>query len=199
MTACPEGIQADIPKTTFESRASQSTLQISAPAQSQGPRLDDELYPLDLTDEVATGLFLGGAAVDDMLDLPAVLSFTADSHGFDAVVTLSAWVSPLGWGVPEYRYGLTDAQLTSADALAVVDAARWAHQRRGKGQRILIRSQAGLNRAGLVAGLVLILDGAAPGEALAALRRGRSPHALTNLWFLDWFENEAVAVLQRPA
>ena len=149
MTVCPRSIQVDIPKTTFESRASQSTLQISAPAQSQGPRLDDELYPIDLTDEVATGLFLGGTDVDEMLDLPAMLSFTADSHGFDAVVTLSAWVSPLGWGVPEYRYGLPDTHLTPADALAVVDAARWAHQRRGRGQRILIRSQAGLNRAGL--------------------------------------------------
>lgn len=49
--------------------------------------------------------------------------------------------------------------------------------------------QAGLNRSGLLTGLALVLDGMAPVDAIALLRRQRSPMVLCNDVFENWLLN----------
>jgi len=78
---------------------------------------------------------------------------------------------------------------------AVIDAAEWAHGLWRRGQRVLIRCQAGLNRSGLVTALVLLLDGWDPADAIEEIRTRRSPWALCNQQFADWLLDEAPSAL----
>lgn len=70
--------------------------------------------------------------------------------------------------------------------------AQWVNVCRKTGP-VLVHCQAGLNRSGLVAGLALVLEGKAPGDAIALLREKRSPAVLCNPVFAAWLESAEVA------
>jgi hypothetical protein len=56
--------------------------------------------------------------------------------------------------------------------------------------RTLVHCQAGLNRSGLLAGLALVLKGDDPAEAIAKLRKNRTPAVLCNKKFEGWLLNQ---------
>jgi hypothetical protein len=148
--------------------------------------------------EILPGLFMGGTADDDVVQIPAMrrAEFGA-RHEYDAVVTLYAWAQPVPWEVEELRYGFGDGALAGVDLERVVQAARWARERWQAGDRVLIRCQAGLNRSGLVTALVLMLDGYRAEEAIELIRQRRSRWALCNDAFVQWLCSAASGVVEK--
>jgi hypothetical protein len=149
----------------------------------------------ELWTEIAPGLFVGGTADEDhvgvgrdykggrFFEIHEDAEITTEE--FDAVVTMYAWARPVDWGVEELRWGIYDSPTRGIDLDSMADTVAWAHRRWKAGKRVLIRCQAGLNRSSLVAALVLVRDGVEPGEAIAKIRRTRSPRALFNPKFVE--------------
>lgn len=71
------------------------------------------------------------------------------------------------------------------DPFQVVELAEWVRVEREKGPT-LVHCQAGLNRSGRVAAVVLMLDGLTADEAIGTLRDKRSPAVLCNPAFERW-------------
>lgn len=151
-------------------------------------------WPEYAPDEILPGLFQGGTEDLDVVMFGA-RQRTRGDYPFDVVVTLYADANPAPWGVEEIRFGFYDANLTSADARRVIRVARDAHRRWRRGDQVLIRCQAGVNRSGLVTALVLMLEGYTAADAIDLIRRRRSPHVLSNRHFERWLRNNAAEVL----
>lgn len=85
----------------------------------------------------------------------------------------------------------TQLAITMADALGEVDGnqivaiATWVNACRASGPT-LVHCQAGLNRSSLVIATALMLEGMAAADAIALLRRRRSPAVLCNPSFEAW-------------
>lgn len=157
-----------------------------------------------LWNEVAPGLWVGGT--DDNDTVATARPSVSTWHGFavrgkaditkddfDAVVTLYAWARPVDWEVAELRWGIYDTEFDHAELESLNDTVDWAWRRWKKGQRVLCRCQAGLNRSSLVAALVLVKDGWEPAEAIDAIRKNRSSKALFNGSFEALIRDAALA------
>ena len=142
-------------------------------------------------DEIVPGLFMGGTADNDTVDVARGLHQGAATNDFDAVATLYAWARPADWGTEELRYGFMDGGLDLTTIRSVVSTAIWVHERWKAGSKVLVRCQAGLNRSGLVTALVLMLEGHTALEAIELLRTRRSPWVLCNNDFVQWLIEEA--------
>lgn len=150
--------------------------------------------------EIQPGLWLGGTPDDEWLGGPVGWDHgwvERDGRPFDAVVTLFGLAEPFGWGVEELRYGFGDGDIDLVDLTAVQRCAEWAFERWQAGQRVLIRCQAGWNRSGFVAALVLVLAGWEPAEAVDLLRQRRSPNVLCNREFEQWVIEHGDSVRRR--
>jgi hypothetical protein len=152
-----------------------------------------------LWSEIMPGLSQGGTADEDVLGVmarhnsvhygtavdPVDTAPYLTSEMFDAVVTLYVCARPVGNGIEEYRWHIFDDPDVpfECETESMQDVVRWAHRRWQAGKRVLIRCQAGLNRSGLVAALVLVRSGLTPQEAIDKLRRQRSNRVLFNKEF----------------
>ncbi len=76
-----------------------------------------------------------------------------------------------------------------SDLQAIV---RMAHAEWKRGQRVLIRCQAGMNRSGLIMALILIREGYTAEDAIDLIRAKRSKHALFNGRFEKWLKEASV-------
>jgi hypothetical protein len=105
---------------------------------------------------------------------------------FDSVYTFYADAEPADWFVKEIRYPFYDSDLGNALGdveVELMDVVRMASKDWTNGKKVLIRCQAGLNRSGLVMGLVLIRAGYTGAEALHLMRSGRSEWCVCNKSF----------------
>ena len=55
----------------------------------------------ELYSEILPGLFMGGTADDDVINVAKPLSKVSDEQGFDSVVTCYSWAQPMSWYVHE--------------------------------------------------------------------------------------------------
>lgn len=117
--------------------------------------------------EVADNLFLGSQRA------------LVDPSRYDAVVTLHGSLSPAPALIAERRWHIHGSELPDVDALLATVGFVFYHWRLLE-KRVLVRDQAGLNRAGLVVARTLISDCVEPVEAIEMVRRARSPYALCN-------------------
>jgi hypothetical protein len=111
-------------------------------------------------------------------------SITLDD--FDSVYTFYADAEPADWFVKEIRYPFYDTDLGGALGnieVELKDIVRMASNDWASGKRVLIRCQAGLNRSGIVMGLVLIRAGYTGEEAIHLMRSGRSEWCVCNKSF----------------
>lgn len=136
-------------------------------------------------DEVYPGLYVGGHDAQAGVDCKV-----ADQ--FDLVVSL---YERYGWGPGEGVVHLThrmmDGELEEGHHSRLHELAehvQWAIER---GEKVLVRCQAGLNRSSLVAALALIKIGLAPEEAIQRIRTHRSPYALFNQHFETYLRSLA--------
>ena len=157
---------------------------------------DEEPWPAYAPDEIVPGLFQGGTEDHDVVMVGAQQRLRG-SFPFDVVVTLYADANPAPWGVEEIRFGFYDSQLSSADAARVLRVARDVHRRWSRGDRVLIRCQAGVNRSGLVTSLVLMLEDYSACEAIDLIRRQRSPWVLNNTDFEEWLLTAAPSLIHQ--
>lgn len=142
--------------------------------------LNDNLYS-----EILPGLFMGGTADEDVVNVPKQLRNLDEQIPFDSVVTCYSWAQPMGWHVHENRFGFADGLIEESTFQKLVSIAHWLHKEWKSGKRCLIRCQAGWNRSGLCTALVLLTEGYTPQEALTLIRSKRSPQALSNKHFVD--------------
>ena len=140
-------------------------------------------WPDTAPTEILPGLWQGGTSESSHLGMPTKADHYRGKRPFDLIVTLYADAQPAPWGVEEIRYGFPDGELKPRDLDRVRRIAAYAGRRWKAGDRVLIRCQAGVNRSGLVVGLVLREQGMSPSTALAHMRGARSAWVLSNEYF----------------
>ena len=142
-----------------------------------------------LWSEILSGLWLGGTDDFDTIDFTARLVGPRDISklDFDTVVTLYAYARPVDWFVEEMRYAFYDEETASKwsnfDEQALMRAAKFAHEQWKANNKVLVRCQAGINRSGLVMGIVLMLEGYTADQAITLMRTKRSSAVLLNKSF----------------
>lgn len=158
----------------------------------------DDTWPDYAPDMILPGLFQGGTEDDEVIGYPAPDHHYAGLAGrpdtafpFDLVVTLYGDAQPAPWGVREVRFGFPDGPLSEFSTGHALELALQTHAAWRRGQRVLIRCQAGVNRSGLVSALVLMVEGYTADEAIALLRCRRSAVVLSNRHFERWLLTQA--------
>lgn len=141
--------------------------------------IDTELYS-----EILEGLYMGGTADDDVVDVAKPLRNLGEVQEFDSVVTCYSWAQPMSWYVHENRFGFADGPMDDKTFAKVDELATWLHSEWKAGKRCLSRCQAGLNRSGILVARILMKDGYSADEAINLIRKKRSPHALFNQDFV---------------
>ena len=141
--------------------------------------IDTELYS-----EILPGLFIGGTADDDVINVAKPLRNLNEVQPFDSVVTCYSWAQPMSWYVHENRWGFADGPLDEKTFTKVDELATWLHSEWKLGRTCLARCQAGLNRSGILVARILMKDGYSADEAINLIRQKRSPHALFNQDFV---------------
>jgi protein-tyrosine phosphatase len=82
--------------------------------------------------------------------------------------------------VEEMRFGFYDSDVDHINREALASAVGFARRKWQAGKKVLIRCQAGLNRSGLTAALVLMQSGYTADEAITLLRDKRTKYVLCN-------------------
>lgn len=142
---------------------------------------DDDV---DLYSEITTNLWQGGTGqYETTYQGNKRLPVMNEPKQFDVVVSLNAYALPVGWLVKELRFGFADGPLDLGLIAEVEQVADWAYAEWKKDQRVLVRCEAGLNRSGLVNGLILMRDGMSAEDAIALIREKRNRFALNNAEF----------------
>jgi hypothetical protein len=147
-------------------------------------------YPKDLWSEVLPGLWQGGTDDNDVFDQLEKPMITKKQ--FDLVVTAYSLANPVDWFVKELRFGFYDSDMRDFDPSDLQAIVRMAHAEWKRGQRVLIRCQAGMNRSGLIMALILIREGYTAEDAIDLIRAKRSKHALFNGRFEKWLKEASV-------
>ena len=144
------------------------------------------MYPTSLYSNIFANLFMGGTADEDVIHFSQKDFGPRNDLPFDAIVTMYAWARPADWQIQEFRYGVPDAKIEDIDLDRLREAVNFADYHLQKGDRVLIRCQAGLNRSGLVTALVLIKQGYSAQSAIEMIRKFRGEDALFNHNFVNW-------------
>ena len=142
--------------------------------------------PREAWSEVAPGLWMGGHeyVAGDGISTRAIVT-----DEFDVVYSLTSkeGYGP-GSGVEHHVLRVPDDALTGQQILAVEEFASSAASDYAAGRRVLVRCWAGMNRSGLVVAEVLIQSGYTATDAIAMIRKQRSPAALNNESFVAYLE-----------
>lgn len=147
----------------------------------------DNYYESDpLYTEILSGLFLGGTANSDTIFTPADERKAFDDLSFQSVITMFYAANPAGFNSHEMRYHIIDGSLDSVDMDRLGEIVSWGHSRWLRGDRILVRCQAGINRSALVAGLILIKEGYSASAAIELIRTKRFSYCLSNNYYEKW-------------
>ncbi|MBS2538160.1 dual specificity protein phosphatase family protein [Catenulispora sp. NF23] len=142
--------------------------------------------PREAWSEVVPRLWMGGHeyVAGDGTSRRAVV---ADE--FDVVYSLT---SHEGYGpdpgVAHHVLRVSDNALTAEEIRAVEEFAASAASDYAAGRQVLVRCWAGMNRSGLVVAEVLIQSGYTAADAIAMVRKQRSPAALNNESFVGYLE-----------
>ena len=155
--------------------------------------------PTSLYSEILTNLFMGGTDDNDVIHLPANPYTRRNDLPFDSILTMYAWARPADWKVQEYRYGVPDARISDMDLSRLRQAVNWGYKQWKKGDRVLVRCQAGLNRSGLVTALILIKNGMSPEDAIRTIRKNRADIALFNEHYVNWLMTSGEAFINQPS
>lgn len=144
-----------------------------------------KFLPEDVWTEILPRLWQGGTQDDDTLDHlneePRIqLSM------FDTVVTLHAWSNPVDWHVREIRQTFQDGGMDELDINDVWFLARQVYAEWMQGRRVGVRCLSGLNRSGLIVGLVLMLAGHTADDAIRLMRQKRHKNVLCNPNYEEW-------------
>ena len=147
--------------------------------------MEDNDY-LPLYSEILPGLFMGGTADQDVVDIAKPLRNLNEVQKFDSVVTAYSWAQPMSWYVHENRFSFADGPMDEPTFLKIKELAGWLHSEWKLGRKCLSRCAAGWNRSGIILALVLMREGYTADQAIVLIREKRSPNALNNSDFVIW-------------
>lgn len=142
----------------------------------------------ELYSEILPNLFISGTSDEDVVQRGKSLRQLAQPPLFDSIVCLYSHANASGYYVREQRYGIADAELDEDSKPEIRQLATWLYSEWKSGKRVAAKCQAGWNRSGLVAALVLLQDGYTADEAIALIRKKRSPNALCNPHFVAYIQ-----------
>jgi protein-tyrosine phosphatase len=142
---------------------------------------------------------MGGTDDNDVIHLPANPYTRRDDLPFDSIVTMYAWARPADWKVQEYRYGIPDARISDMDLSRLRQTVNWGFKQWQKGDRVLVRCQAGLNRSGLVTALILMKSGLSAEVAIRTIRKNRADIALFNEHYVRWLMTQGEEFINQPS
>lgn len=147
----------------------------------------DNYYESDpLYTEILPGLFLGGTANSDTIFTPAEGRKSFDDLSFQSVITMFYAANPPGFNSHEMRYHIVDGPLDTVDMVRLGEIVSWGHSRWSRGDRVLCRCQAGVNRSALTASLILIKEGYSALDAIELIRTKRFSYCLSNGYYEKW-------------
>jgi protein-tyrosine phosphatase len=160
---------------------------------AKDPFAGDEI-DLPLWSEILPNLWQGGTADNDKVgDRSVKYSIPAiTARDFNSVYTFYAFANPVDWMVKEYRFGYYDSPDTDFPIAEFKRIVKMAHDDWKRGEKVLIRCQAGLNRSGIITALVLIRDGYTAREAIDLMRETRHEYVLFNKHFEQWLLKQPV-------
>jgi protein-tyrosine phosphatase len=141
-----------------------------------------------LFSEILPNLFISGTLDEDVVQRGKSLYSLAQPAPFDSVVCMYGHANPIGYYVREQRYGIADAELNEDSKPEIRQLATWLFSEWKSGKRVAAKCQAGWNRSGLIAALVLLQDGFTADEAISLIRERRSPNALCNQHFVNYIK-----------
>lgn len=142
----------------------------------------------NLYSEILPNLFISGTLDEDVVQRGKSNFSLAQPAPFDSVVCMYGHANPIGYYVREQRFGIADAELDEESKPEIRQLAQWLHSEWKMGKRAAAKCQAGWNRSGLIAALVLLHEGFSSDEAIALIRERRSPNALCNPHFVRYIE-----------
>lgn len=145
----------------------------------------NDWLPEAVWSEILPGLWQGGTDDEDTMAHHVAEPVITSEH-FDTVVTLHAWSNPVDWHVREIRQAFHDGGVEELNVDDLWFLARQVFAEWKQGRRVLVRCLSGLNRSGLVLGMVLLLEGLSAEQAIALMRERRHRHALCNPDFEAW-------------
>jgi protein-tyrosine phosphatase len=140
----------------------------------------------NLYSEILPNLFISGTLDEDVVQRGKSIYSLAQPAPFDSVVCMYGHANPIGYYVREQRFGIADAELDEDSKPEIRQLAQWLHSEWKSGKRVAAKCQAGWNRSGLIAALVLLHEGYSSDEAIALIREKRSPNALCNPHFVKY-------------
>lgn len=166
---------------------------------------DDVLFNWERPDppwpatELVERLWLGGTPRTDVVVSPGCVASpwrpSAHAGHVDACLTMTPIAGPAGDGVVELRVPLKDRDDETLNLGLLRETIDWVVARHRRGDRVLVRCHAGLNRSGLVAvpALTWIDEDLSFDSALALARSRRHPTVLCRPHFAV-----AARALSRP-
>ena len=138
----------------------------------------------NLYSEILPNLFISGTLDEDVVQRGKSNLSLAQPAPFDSVVCMYGHANPIGYYVREQRFGIADAELDDESKPEIRQLAQWLHSEWKMGKRVAAKCQAGWNRSGLIAALVLLQEGFTSDDAISLIRQKRSPNALCNPHFV---------------
>lgn len=153
--------------------------------------------PKELNSEIMPRLFMGGTHDDDVIFNQANDDFKITKKHFDAVITMYSWAHPVDWHIQEMRYGIPDTHIKDFDLSKIFEIAYWGYKKWSKGEKLLVRCQAGLNRSGLITALILMINGLDAKSAINQIREKRTELALFNHNYVDWLMENGQEFVQK--
>lgn len=138
----------------------------------------------NLYSEILPNLFISGTLDEDVVQRGKSTLSLAQPAPFDSVVCMYGHANPIGYYVREQRFGIADAELDEESKPEIRQLAQWLHSEWKMGKRVAAKCQAGWNRSGLIAALVLLQEGFTSDDAISLIRQKRSPNALCNPHFV---------------
>ena len=138
----------------------------------------------NLYSEILPNLFISGTLDEDVVQRGKSTLSLAQPAPFDSVVCMYGHANPIGYYVREQRFGIADAELDEESKPEIRQLAQWLHSEWKQGKRVAAKCQAGWNRSGLIAALVLLQEGFTSDDAISLIRQKRSPNALCNPHFV---------------
>lgn len=138
----------------------------------------------NLYSEILPNLYISGTLDEDVVQRGKSTLSLAQPAPFDSVVCMYGHANPIGYYVREQRFGIADAELDDESKPEIRQLAQWLHSEWKLGKRVAAKCQAGWNRSGLIAALVLLQEGFTSDDAISLIRQKRSPNALCNPHFV---------------
>lgn len=141
--------------------------------------------------EIMPKLYMGSTPDEELVG--SSKEYDSQKPKLDFVLTTYSKARLYHPEVQEFRYCFEDDDLSDLDSetlLMIVNLYRslWANNK-----RILVRCQAGMNRSGLLTGLILVKSGLAAPEAIQLIKEKRGPRALLNQNFINYIiDNEHI-------